>query len=322
MIPESLSYSRLSTYELCPGKFFRIYVEKDPRPVAESALEGSLVHDVLEIWMQDRTKDISKLAKEVFTTKMDKDGRPAYRMMTSEIYANAIELLEAFSKRDDLDVKTLYYEYPFDIVLSNGVQINGRIDRVDEMPDGTLNLVDYKTTRSFMFKNEIEKSLQGSMYALASRVLFPGKKVKFTIDPLRFKPITVEFSDQFLDAMLDYIELRFHEIESLTKENAEYRLNRFCGYCQYRDVCPVVKDAAVNIYGEPMTTNLETCCEQVIELTEKQTAIKKLIDAYTRTLDSHMVAQGRRSLQFPGSFCFIKESASGASVKCVRKENV
>jgi RecB family exonuclease len=318
---KSLSYSAIQLFNECPAKFAKIYLDKDPRPVVEATIEGSLVHDVLEEWMKDRTKCFKKIAKEVTLTKSDKySDLLSYRVMTHDQFAGAIELLTEFSKRDDLNVKTVHYEFPFNVVLPNGIPVAGRIDRIDDEGE-YYNLVDYKTTKLFVYKNDVDVSLQGAMYVLVCKMLFPSKKFKFTIDPLRFKPITTEFSDQFLNSMLDYIEIKWNEIAKLDAKKAEYRINRYCGYCQYRDVCPAIKKMATNIYGEKKDIPLEEICGNIIEIEDKVNSMTKIKDAMTKTLTKHLEYSGKKSLDFKDCYAFIKANANGSKLKCIKKES-
>ena len=47
--------------------------------------------------------------------------------------------------------------------------LTGFIDRIDRLPDGRLRLIDYKTSKSAMKKDEAEQDLQLALYALACR---------------------------------------------------------------------------------------------------------------------------------------------------------
>lgn len=316
MIIKSLSYSGISLWEQCPGKF--VDSKKEDRPIAEATLEGSLFHDVVEIWMPNKKLDYKKIAKKI--VKEDKENK--YATITSDQYVGAIELLDDFSKRDDINPNTIHYELPFSITLPNGVPITGRIDRVDQIGPNKIRLVDYKTTRSFIYRNEVERSLQGCMYVLASRILFPNMEYEFMIDPIRFTPIVVSFSDSYLEKTTDYIEIVWNKILELKDGEAEYRVNRYCGYCQFRDTCAKFKDAAKNIYGEPKQPELKQYCSSIINLEDQIKNLTKLKDGYANALDRHIVAQGKRSMDFGDCYAFYKKvgNSGGEKLTCVKRE--
>ena len=71
---------------------------------------------------------------------------------------------------------------PLEIDLGDGrtLRVAGQIDRIDERPDGTLVLRDYKTGKAPRDENEIfrgAKQLQIPFYILAAAQLFPGRPV-------------------------------------------------------------------------------------------------------------------------------------------------
>ncbi|MBI2844808.1 MAG: PD-(D/E)XK nuclease family protein [Armatimonadetes bacterium] len=61
----------------------------------------------------------------------------------------------------------------------------GRIDRLDERPDGTLEIIDYKTGRGSVTEEEVARDLAMSIYQLLARRKYPGRQVIATIHCLR-----------------------------------------------------------------------------------------------------------------------------------------
>jgi len=322
---KSLSFSQLNMFRECPYKYLHSYAHRPgrlPRFVAENALEGSLVHKVLEDWMPDQARDWRKLLKQAYATAINTyENKREFEELTHEQFQGARELLEKFTAREDVKrVKPIAFETPFDLTLGNGVAINGRIDRVDEDQDGVINLVDYKTTRAFIWKSEVEASLQGSMYVLAGiNKLYPGRKFRFTIDALRFSPITVTFSGAFLDATLDYLEVIWGNICKLDDANAVQKPNKNCGSCPLRDECDAVKKTMHTIYGEPLEADLSAYARNVLTLTKTEKDISKLRRSYEQRLDAAMVDRSRRHMDFGHAFVFYKEGKNGSSLKVVEK---
>lgn len=268
--PTGLSPSSITTWEQCQYKYMRLYdggeEGKLPRAHSATAVEGSLVHDVLELWHKDRSLDWRDLLKDIAVKKKSEfTGEHQYQAVLARQYSGAWQLLGEYMKRSDIHPKVLDTEISFDFVLPNGVPVRGRIDRVDDLGNGHIALVDYKTTRTYIWKSEVEESIQGMIYALvASHFLFPkAKKYSFTIDALRFNPITVEYTKDQLEAALDYIEVVYDTIIATDASDCKPRLNKFCGYCQLQDVCPafkamreagvgeVIRDFEGNTFREP-----------------------------------------------------------------------
>ncbi|KKU02983.1 MAG: hypothetical protein UX03_C0023G0008 [Candidatus Woesebacteria bacterium GW2011_GWE1_45_18] len=86
-------------------------------------------------------------------------------------------------------------EEPFTIPLNDkkgkGLRIGGKIDRVDVLPDGTIEIIDYKTGATIPTQKEVDDNLQLSFYALAATNI-PHK-------PFGKKPEQVKLSLYFLD---------------------------------------------------------------------------------------------------------------------------
>jgi RecB family exonuclease len=61
----------------------------------------------------------------------------------------------------------------------------GRPDRVDEMEDGTLEIVDYKTGRATVTAEEVAHDIALACYQLLVRQLFPDRRIVATIVALR-----------------------------------------------------------------------------------------------------------------------------------------
>jgi len=69
--------------------------------------------------------------------------------------------------------------------LSPDVTLSGRIDRVDEHHDGSLEIVDYKSGRETVSEEDVAKSLAMSVYQLLLKHLHPDRRVFATLVALR-----------------------------------------------------------------------------------------------------------------------------------------
>lgn len=311
--PSGLSYSSISTWEQCPYKYMRLYDGGEegrlPRAHAVTAVEGSLVHDVLELWHVDRSRSWRELLKEVALKKKSEfTGEKQYQALLARQYSGAFALLGEYMQRDDIKPKVLSTEVPFEFVLPNGVPVRGRIDRVDDMGGGHIRLVDYKTTRTYIWRNEVEESLQGMMYVLvAKNFLYPNaKEFSFTIDALRFNPITVQYTEQQLEAAMDYMEVIYDTIINTEAEDCEPRLNKFCGYCQLCDICPAFqqmreegRDQVVRDYeGNVMERDPEKVAADHVLFSELETAGRKGKQQIESHLDGILVEMSSRDETF------------------------
>lgn len=295
---DHLSFSSISTYEQCPWKYHKIYdggeEGKAARMYAAATVEGSIVHDVLEFWHKDRNQDWKELLRATINKKKDEaQGTLLYELIKSNQFIGAHDLLAEYMKRDDIRPNILATEIPFKYILPNGVPVSGRIDRADDLGDGWIGFVDYKTSRSFIYRDDVEYSLQGMMYVIVGRhFLYPeAKGFKFTIDALRFTPITVEFPRQRIQGALDYLEGVYELIQK--HENPVARPNKFCGYCQFRDECPAIKamlESGVSFkdFEGHQSMSMDEMARNYLRLEELSKTVDKLKNSYGNSLIEHM----------------------------------
>jgi DNA helicase-2/ATP-dependent DNA helicase PcrA len=122
---------------------------------------------------------------------------------------------------------------------------NGRIDRIDRHPDGSIEVIDYKTGRT-KTQREVDADDQLSAYALALRDgAVPDPE---TGDPLPAPArVTLYFTEEDLalsttrtDAQLD--EYRDRLVETVLRiRSGDFAATpgwEACGRCDYARICP------------------------------------------------------------------------------------
>ena len=95
--------------------------------------------------------------------------------------------------KDGFDPKVLpvVLEQPFTVPLGKNLKIGGKIDRVDVLPDGTIEIIDYKTGATIPTQKEVDNNLQLSFYALAATTI--------PTEPFGEKPNKIKLSLYYLD---------------------------------------------------------------------------------------------------------------------------
>jgi CRISPR/Cas system-associated exonuclease Cas4 (RecB family) len=119
----------------------------------------------------------------------------------------------------------------------------GFIDRVDRIDDETIEVTDYKTNRQLFTREEVDTSLQLSLYEIAVRRMWPwAKNVRLTFAMLRHGVrMTTARTEEQLAAALAYVETIGRMTESATDFPA--RVSGNCVYCDHRAQCPAYADA-------------------------------------------------------------------------------
>lgn len=248
-----LSFSRIETSE-CPFLYKTTYIDKIRFPEAPSASLGTLVHGALEHYWKAESNGKGILIRDALIEFSKADIKAN---INSNTFNDALALLEVYIKKNYPKHKVIGLEHEFHLILPNGVPITGKIDRVDEWQNGTIEVIDYKTNSWPFDDNDIEHSLQLRMYAIVASFLYPGKKTQCTYDFIRWGRKSVMFTDQELKDTMDYLEVVYDRIMNDTEFNP--RPNDKCKFCKIIEQCQAMKDIyeSGHIFNATSMTNDE-----------------------------------------------------------------
>lgn len=242
---QHLSYSRLSRWEQCPRSYALHYIEKQQAEPGLPLRFGKCIHAVLERLIKkvvddERTGPLS----EERATEMYRDAWDAEQLTGMDIFAEGLAILRRFIADsgivDHRDVLAIEKEFRLPV---GPFEVLGFIDRVDWIDAETVEVIDYKTNHQLFTRDEVDTSLQMSLYEVAVRRLWPWvKKVKLAFWMLRHgvRQETTRTEEQLADA-LAYVETLGRQTETATEYPA--RLNPNCSYCDHRKQCPSYADA-------------------------------------------------------------------------------
>jgi len=235
-----LSYSRLSRFETCPLSYRLHYLDKREAEPGLPLRFGKAVHAVLEVLVrehvdEERTGPLSaERAAELWQQTWISEG-----LTGLELFQEGLDILQRFVVEqgvvDHRDVLAVEKEFRLPV---GPFTVLGFIDRVNWVDDETVEVVDYKTNRMLFTRDEVDSSLQMSLYHVAAQRLWPwAKKVKLTFWMLRhgLKQETTRTLEQLGDA-LTYVKTLGKQTETATEFPA--RLNANCVYCDHRPQCP------------------------------------------------------------------------------------
>ena len=138
---------------------------------------GNIVHQVLEEWWVSRG-DIAEVFERVYAQVLRAQHIPS-GYHTERLRNQMVDDLLRFSSQDTWPRSefTSEVEKKFELPLMEGIQINGRIDRIDTGPDGRSWVIDYKYSSAANVKGKLknENLLQAPLYLIAAEEAFGTK---------------------------------------------------------------------------------------------------------------------------------------------------
>jgi putative RecB family exonuclease len=156
---------KIRVLKSCRLRFRYQYVDKIRSRLRVADTAGSLVHRVLcdifsKVPKVERTQErLLALFNEAWDALS-----PRYLRMdgVDALRDSSADQLARFAQQHDLQAEPLMVEPYFQVELTPEVTLFGRVDRIDELPDGTLKIIDYKTGSS---PGEVDAS-QLHLYAI------------------------------------------------------------------------------------------------------------------------------------------------------------
>jgi putative RecB family exonuclease len=239
--PIRLSYSSISTYELCPLQYKFRYVEAKPGRRTPALGFGETLHEALRRFHAQPVPVAPRL--EQLLGYLDEAWDPtAYRNEQEErAYRNhAQEVLISYHRDNAASFRVpVALEQRFQIDV-DGVTLSGVIDRMDRHPDGSYEIVDYKTSRRLPPRRYIESDLQLSIYYLAAWEVWgilPERLTLYFLLPAQ--PMTVTRGADDLAAT----RARIAEVAAgIRAGEFQPKENRLCDWCDYQANCPLFAD--------------------------------------------------------------------------------
>lgn len=244
--------SSLEMYARCPFQFFagrtlRLESLPDtPEDRLNFLVQGNIVHDVLRKWTAVRG-DVGPHFDAVFAAACEREHiQLTYR--TEVLRRRMLADLEAFCEGfETYGTGQCLTEQSFEFPLLKGVQLKGRIDRVDTTASGGAIIIDYKYSNNTKQNVDDETKLQGVLYTIAAEralglrpqaTVFLGVKGEHKpvgwgdLPGVDLPPITAEWLEKGL-ATVDRVA---REIREGAVQPHPSNL-KHCVYCNFRDAC-------------------------------------------------------------------------------------
>ncbi len=235
---DRLSFTQLETYRFCPMKYLYGYVYRLPaRPTPQMTL-GTDLHECLEKFYQEVMQGRVPSQEELTGSfaHLHQRGRYGEPGQDEEYRKLGADLLTRFyGKHQGAFRAPLFVERPFLLRLGD-VALQGFVDRVDALPGGGVEVLDYKSGKP-KERVDVDGQLQLLVYALAAREVFElePKKVTFYYlqngSALSFEP-GPEALEQARQNILEIAgEIRSGDFTPTPSAGK-------CRRCDFRGICP------------------------------------------------------------------------------------
>lgn len=236
-VVDRLSYSQIESFKICPLHYKLAYILRIPTPDSASLSLGTSVHEtMLDIFTEIKNGvNLKKINFEEILNNNWINAGYLDKKHEQQSLKTSLEYINNYFVSVYKGEVPIALEEKFTIKLGPTLSITGKIDRIDELPDGTLEIIDYKTSQKLPTQKEVDNNLQLSIYALAAKQLYPDKKIKLSlfffeeskkISTTRDKVKLKEAEQEIFDIRKQIEESDFTCSKHFFCENCEYSL--FC----------------------------------------------------------------------------------------------
>ena len=271
----SISASGIKEFLNCPRQFFISRMLRIEEQAGDNLQFYSIVHKVLDMFheMYPNLADATdpELAMEQVLADLSTQYFYSYLLVGEAWRRKAGEILLAYlnneKQRWEPGRKVAYRNYEFKFRCSD-ISVRGVIDRIDLLPVGTVELIDYKTGNAESYNSIKKKFLPPAegeympgdfslpIYYWSVKEHMPGVKIdRLTyyylkqVDKMRSFRLLDECAggEELCFAFLDGpVKDKFYEIITLLKQGDFPAVPVSCHYCNYSRLCGIAEEGEVD----------------------------------------------------------------------------
>jgi DNA helicase II / ATP-dependent DNA helicase PcrA len=255
-----ISYSQLQTFDMCPLHYKLRYLMNLPSPPSPALSYGLSVHNTLRDFSLMRMQQQSIIAEVIHDLLKKNWINQGFSSKTHEeqTYKQAETMLLSIAEQTlESKPQTVAVELPFNFWLAspnppaggesglNHLKVGGRIDRIDRLEDGRIEIVDYKTGKNVPTEKKVKEDLQLSVYAVAATEVNDGILGKDPTDILltlyyleeNIKISTTRTREDLAKAKAEILE----KVAAIQKSDFHCSHSIFCKTCEYQMLCQAAR---------------------------------------------------------------------------------
>lgn len=253
---ETLSPSRASDFKHCPQLFKFRAIDRLPEPSTVYQARGTTAHLALQrlfdLPAERRTPEtLYDLFRQAWAEVRGVEFEGLFESVEAE-RAWGLESLELLSNYFSIEDPTSFE--PLDRELDmledlDGITIRGILDRIEEGPDGSLIITDYKTGKA-----PPERYALPAFFALKIYALLIRRRTGRTPDEIKLMYLNgptvyrIPVNDSQLDAMDRQLRALWGAIDRAIDEgHFPPRVSRLCEWCSFQAICPAFADAGTTL---------------------------------------------------------------------------
>ncbi len=238
-----ISYSQIQTFDVCPMHFKLRYILNLPSPESPALSYGISVHNTLKdgftYFLQK--KDLTEVEiKELLHRNWLKKGYSSKEHELKAFQQAEKMLIRYLLTCNEIKPQTLAVELPFQFWL-NRIKIGGRIDRIDQLSDGRIEIIDYKTGNNVPDEKKLLTDMQLTFYALAASEvhdkLLNRRPEEVALTLYYIEPDIKLTTTRTAERLEEAKQFILDKIKEISSSDFQCTHGRLCMNCEYKMIC-------------------------------------------------------------------------------------
>jgi len=283
-----LSHSSIALYVDCPLKYKLVYVDGLETEEKYYFSFGSSLHKALAFFYDAKVPHPPSLEEllKFYEDNWEKEGYENDEQEKEYFQYGKQILIEFYNSHIKDYHLPLAVERRFNFTVDE-IPVTGYIDRLEKLPSGRVEIIDYKSGRDLFELNQLKKDSQLSTYQMAVEEAFGLEVERLTFYHLRSQtPFSVgPHSAEQIEVMRRLIT---EVAQGIQKERFEPKRGNYCP-CEFPQFCPYYRHQYMTEEEKKIEAFPDTKIEQVVEQYGELKAKYKELDLKEQELKEILV---------------------------------